>query len=590
MTLISALACAVLLAPQGALAVFHGSPGGVGDVVIADPTLGQFPTVAPGLAGVQLLPIDTTGRIELDTFRTDVARLRTDVPTANRLLLPAGAGSLYRYSRAAAGAVDFGLMLIDANGQARSVFELQGVGLAFDEPPFQSRVAVSPNGAAVLVATTLAAGGDVIEIDLATGAQINRSANLAPQTFNLAGLHYKSGWGVFASDLGVYRFAAGSAGDAAPLTFASGTPPHLTGEIALSRNGQWAVTTGGLSPTQLDVYAFGATGDAVTVTSAPAVISPAGYLPDYSFGPYLAISDDGTRCAWRIETAVSREAFLGRVPVIAPTPTDQLTQDANFTDTIDEIGDFFFRPGSNVLVFAAGSGAVIGPPSIENLDFYSADLPASGASNLLNLTQSSGIANPPFVQAADLSPTLSVLDPTASRVLMYVGMSGGTGELIAADATGGGYTVLVPEVKNIDFVEYVGGEALVGLRRSNGSKPREIYHVAANGTPPAGPLLSVSTNNVFGRSEAGPNGLAAFIERTVQKERLWRFDATTGTLTKFSDRALFFGPALTFAAGGELGFTVGAGGVLSIYAAWPATAAVVRLPIPVSPGFILPGA
>lgn len=358
----------------------------------------------------------------------------------------------------------------------------------------------------------------------------------------------------------------------------------------MSSNGVWAVTTAGPSVDELDVFAFDFASDAVAVTTAPAKLSPAGYLPEHLHGPYLAISDDGSHCAWRLETAVSREAFLARVPLPAATVAHQLTEDANFIDTIDEIGDFFFRPGSNVLVFAAGERSTTGVPVIENIDLYSAQLPAGGAASLLNVTQSSGIASPPFVQPAELKPQSTALEPGTSRVLMHTRYSGGTGELIAADASSTGFTVLVPNAKEVQFVERAGADTLVALQRSNGAKPVEVFRIDANWTPPTAPLLSVNTAHVFDRFAAGSGGWAAFVERTPTKERLWRFDPSAASLTKFSERALFFGPTLSWAPTGELGLSVGQGGQLSIFAAWPRTSVVLRLALPVAPGFLLPGA
>lgn len=580
----------VLTLAQGGLAVFQGAPGGVGAVLEVDPSATSPSAPVAGLDGVTLLSIDATGRLELDGLRTDVPRFRADVPGASRLALPNGRGSLYRYSRAASVGLEFGLFQVDAAGRARRVFQRAGVGPAGDQPPFVARVAVAPTGDSVLVLTTLPAGGDVIEVNLASGVELNRTSNIPPQRFVSSGVHYRAAWAVLASPAGVWRFAVGSQGDATLVPFPAPQPAHFSGEVAFSSNGAWAVTTAGLGADQLDVYAFSLIGSAVAVTSAPAKLSPAGYLPEHLHGPYLAISDDGSHCAWRLETVLSREAFLARVPQPTATLAHQLTQDANFLDTIDEIGDFFFRPGGNVLVFAAGERSTTGAPVIEDIDLYSAQLPASGAPNLLNLTQSSGVALPPFLQQAELKPQTTALEPGTSRVLMHVSQSGGTGELIVADASATGFSVLIPNAKDVQFIERAGANTLVALRRSNGAKPIEIFRLDANWTAPGAPLLSVNTLHVFDRFAAGSGGWAAFVERTLTKERLWRFDPSAGSLTKFSERALFFGPTLGWAPTGELGFSVGQGGLLSIFAAWPRTSAVLRLPVPVAPGFLLPGA
>jgi hypothetical protein len=575
---------------QSGLVVFQGAPGGVGAVVEVDPSATSPAAPVAGLDGLTLLPLDATGRLELDGLRSDVPRFRSDIPGASRLVLPSDGGSLYRYSRPAAVGLEFGLFVVDGAGRARRVFARNGVGPAGDQPPFISRVAVAPSGAALLVITTLPAGGDVIEVDLASGAELNRTSNIAPQRFVAGGVHYRAAWGVLASPAGVWRFAVGSQGDATPIAFPAPPSARFSGEVVFSSNGQWAVTTAGPAADELDVYAFTSSGGATAVTAAPARLSPAGYLPDHLHGPYLAISDDGSHCAWRLETDVSREAFLGRVPQLAPAPGDHLTQDSNFLDTIDEIGDFFFRPASNVLVFAAGERSDNGPPVIENIDLYSAQLPAVGGANLLNLTQSSSDPLPPFVVPAELKPQTTALEPGTSRVLMHTRYSGGTGELIAADTSSTGFTVLIPHAKEVHFIERAGADTLVALRRSNGSKPVEVFRIDANWNPPGAPLLSVSSLHVLDRFAAGPGGWAAFVERTLTKERLWRFDPSSNALLKFSERALYFGPTLSWAPTGELGLSVGQGGTLSLFGAWPRASSVLRLPLPVGPGFLLPGA
>ncbi len=587
----SAVVCLTLplSALQGGLAVFRGTPGGSGDVLSADPSA-TTPTVGvPGLDGITLLALDLAGRLELEQLRPDRARLRNDIPGAARLLLPAGRGSLYRFSRPSATGLDYGLFVIDDTGAARVVFTLPGVGLAGDEPSFAARVAIAPSGTHALVVTALPAGGDVLELDLASGAALNLTAQLPPQRFFASGVHHRGAWGVLVSTAGVWRFASGVAG-VSPLSFGGGSPAHFSGEVVFSSNDQWALTTAGDAPDQLHVFAFDSSGPATQVTSAAQAISPAGYLPEHLHGPYMAISEDGSHCAWRVETAVSTEAFLARVPQVAPSPSHQLTQDANFIDTIDEIGDFFFRPLTNVLVFAAGERSTTGLPVLENLDYYSGQLPATGGPSLANLTLTSGVPLPPFVLPAELKPTSTALVPGSPRMLLHTRKSGGTGDLIAADSSSTGFTVVVPEVKDIQFLESAGADVLVGVRRGNGSKPCQVFRVGPSFAPPAAPLLSVNTLHEFDRFAAGAGGWAAFVERTLSKERLWRFEPATGALVKFSDRALFFGPTLAWAPSGELGFSVGQGGLLSIFAAWPRTSAVLRLPTPVAPGFLLPGA
>ncbi|MBL8800373.1 MAG: hypothetical protein JNN27_00135 [Planctomycetes bacterium] len=585
--LTSGLLLAGLVPLAGAQVLFFsGPPGGSGNVVRVDRASGQPGLTVAGLDNVRLLRIDRTGRVELDQLRPDRARLRTDIPLASRLDLPAGAGSLYRFQRPVPGGFEFGLFVVDAAGDARIVFQQAGLGAAGDLAPFSPFVAVAPNGDRVLVLTDLAAGGDAIEVELATGAQIVRTSALPPQSFADSGAHIGAGWAVVASAAGVWRFPLVQPGDAQVVDFGAPAPAHFSAEVALSRNGQFAVTTAGLAPGQQHVFAFGPSGAAVQVTGALDDLSPAGYQPQHRHGPYLAISDDGSHVAWRVQTAVSTEAFLARTSLPAPR---HLTHDVNFIDTIDEIGDFFFRPGTNRLVFAAGETAQGGAPILENLDYYSAELPASGAEQLLNLTLSSGVAAPPFVQPADLEPLLNVFDPASGLILLHTTASGGSGDLIVADSATPGLSVALPNVKDLQFLEAAGGVVWAAVRRSNGAKPVEVFRFDPALVGAGAPLLSVNSAHLCDRFAPGPGTWAAFVERTPNKERLWRFDPSAGALVKFSERALFYGPTLTWTPSGELAFSVGQGGVLSLFAVWPTNAPVLRLPTPVAPGFLLPG-
>jgi len=586
--LASCLLCAGASSIAGAqVLVFSGSPGGSGNVLRIDPSSGQPALTVAGLDNVRLLRIDLTARVELDQLRTDRPRLRTDIPLASRLELPAGRGSLYRYQRAVPTGFEFGLFVVDATGAARIVFQRAGLGALGDVAPFSPFVAVAPGGDRILVLTAFAAGGDAIEVELATGAQLERTSALPPQNFSGAGAYLGAGWGALASDAGVWRFPLAQPGDAEALDLGTPAPAHFSGELAFSRNGQFAAATAGLAPGQLHVFAFGASGPAVQVTSALDDVSPAGYQPLFRHGPYLAISDDGSHVAWRVQTAASSEAFLARSGLPAPR---HLTHDNNFIDTIDEIGDFFFRPGTNKLVFAAGETAQSGPPILENLDYYTAELPVGGVEQLLNLTLTSGVANPPFVQPADLEPSLNVFDPASGRILLHTTASGGSGQLIVVDSASQGFSVALANVKDVQFLEVVGGAVWAAVRRSNGAKPVEVFRFDP-ALPSAGsPLLSVNTAHLCERFAAGPGAWAAFVERTPAKERVWRFDPAAGALVKFSERALFYGPTLTWTPAGELALSVGQGGVLSLFAVWPTNAPVVRLPTPVAPGFLLPGA
>jgi len=95
----------------------------------------------------------------------------------------------------------------------------------------------------VLVATTPDAGGDLLDLDLASGSHVDRTSAAAPQSFVPDGLHLAATWGVAGTDQGLLRFDRASSADAAPLPFPAVPTAFFSGQVALSRNGAWAVTT-----------------------------------------------------------------------------------------------------------------------------------------------------------------------------------------------------------------------------------------------------------------------------------------------------------------------------------------------------------
>lgn len=570
--------------------VFRGAAGGPGDVTIVDPLGLQPAFVPPGLAGVRLLEVDFNGRVQLDVLRTDLPQLRRDIPLASRIELPNQFGSLYRFARTEAVGQRHGLFLVDSAGDARIVFEMDGVGAAGAQSPIVSRIAVSPDGAKILLMTRFEVGGNVLELDLASGAVLDRTSALAPLRLVPAGLHFASQWGLFATNQGVWRFDLTVAADAVPVVMPGVTPAWFSGEIALSRNGAWAVTTAGDAEDATHVFVFGLASAAVQVTTgAPSWISPAGYQPEHLHGPYLAVSDDGSHCAWRTEGVASREAWLALVPQSAQSTNHWLTSDANYIDTIDEIGQYMFKIGSDVLIYSAGERDTGPIPKIENIDFYEAQLPVgAGAPALLNVTQSSGVITPPFLQPAELKPSFAYRDATGDGVIFHSERSGGSGDLLWMEPAQAGYVVLVPDVKDVSFLEQSGSHVFVNLLRNNGSLPRELHHFAAPYAPSTAPLLSVSAVTVLDRTATRTDGWFAFVEGTSLKDRLWRFDPSFGSIATLTERKLFYGPAIDWAPNGDLAFSVGSGGAGSIQAVWPTNSPVHRLPIAVGPGFILP--
>lgn len=204
------LACPLFLAgvPSAQATLFKGPPGGEGDVLVfAAP--GPAHARPPELQGIVLLSVDATGRSDFTRFQPDQPRLLSDVPLATRLVLPQDHGSLYRYRREREGGADFGYFVVRANGLASFLVAFPGTGPAGSDDPIPAPVAVSSAGDAFLVATSTAAGGDLFEIEVESGAVQPLTAGLPPLDVLPQGLALMPRWGVALTSRGPLRFLRG---------------------------------------------------------------------------------------------------------------------------------------------------------------------------------------------------------------------------------------------------------------------------------------------------------------------------------------------------------------------------------------------
>jgi len=576
----------------GDVALFAGQPGGVGDVQSVDENGASVAQDVPGLQGVTLQPIDFAGRAEITELLPDRPRWRRLVPGSSRLQLPQGVGSLYKFSRDdGASGVSFGFFLVDAGGTPRTVWEQTGTGPLLDVDPFIARVAVAPAGTAMLVATTLAAGGDLYEVDLITGTALSRSAGLAPDDFYGAGLALHDAWGIAVGANAILRFDRMQPGDAQAVAFAGTAPNWFARELILSPNGAHAATVAGSGPGLRDVWVFSMSGLATRVTQTPCRVSGAGYLPESRGGPYLSVSNDGLLCAWRTE-GPSREIHLGRVhPQAGETPVFQLTANVNFTDTGTESS--VPPPLAQTGFFMAwGEDAVAAENAIEGMDLFRVELlPGSQAPTFTNLSLTSGDAQAPFTVLGTIKPSRWHWVPQAGKFLLHNELSGGTGEVLVIDPTVPGAQVLLADVDFLDFVEPVGSDLLIAVQRAADPAPRELYRVPAALDGPPTLLMSQPENDEPLRWTIRPDGRAGilFPSPLDASETLFRVNAVNGTVLTFTNRLFRYGRTLDFAPGGALVFSVGIPNFPSTFVRWPFGGIVARLLPFKQTGFILPG-
>lgn len=572
------------------ISVFVGESGKAGNVKVFD-TAGGAAQGPAALQGIHLVPIDFGGRVALLDYQPNRPRRIDDVPAAGRLLLPGGGGSLYRYARKESdGTTTWGWMQIDGGGVARSVWEFSDGGVGAD--PFVGELAVAPDGDVVLVATTLAAGGDLWELDLAQGVGVCRTSALPPADFAGSGLALGVDFGVALASSGIFRFERATPGDAALVAYANCAPPTWFGrEVVLSANGLWAATIAGSAPDAAHPYVFDGCHDAIEVDATPRELAGAGFLPNHLAGPYLAVSDDGTRAAWSV-LEPTPEVYLALVPQVGPGAGVHVTHDGLFDPFLDEIGLYGFLP-SGTLHLGVGDRLDASLGGLTRMDLFVAGLASDGVSlTVSDLSQSTGSSYPPFDYYPTLQADRVALSPDREWSVVFSDPNGGDGRVVIVPTDGHGVVPLpaVTGIEKLAFFELCDTHVMVGGERelANGDV-QEVYRIPYGFFTQANVVVPISDDEL-GASHVRPDGWAGMATPNAQGGQwMWRFDLGAGTSHKLTNRSFDYGPTVWLDAGGTLACSIGELDNPSIFLAWPAVGPVKRLQAVPTKGFVLPG-
>lgn len=528
-------------------------------------------TVKPGpLGGIKLSPIDFSNRTRLQEFLTDRPRRSTDAGDSGRLILPAGAGSLYAYQRDANDAVLHGLMHVAADGNVRSILELNAIGQDEDVSPLLSKVAVAADGLTILAATTPSAGGDLFVIDITSGSIRNLTANLSAQEFKGEGLALGDGWGFGVCTTGALRFTMSSTATAEFVTFPEPQPAYFACEAALSANGLHAVTIAGGSETATQPFAFSTTGAARCADSTASHMHGAGYLPGSLDGPFLAINNAGDDCAWVSVEGNSRELYFGKTPLPTPVETQfHITQDALFHPYLDEIGLLSFELGK--LIFSAGDRR---DPILGGLTFssyYRADRGAPGTQpSLLDLAHLYESAQPPFVDYTSLDPVSVHMTPSREAYIVY-SMAGDIGEVSGVRLNGhsGQLFTLLPDVESVQMMEVAGDRVLMSVQQENTAIENQLFTLPVNLDQLPSALLSLPDEDVDARTAQG-SGIASFVTPDENgSDTLWFVGDQGSTPRSLTLNFGEFGETLAVTKLGSLVFTITIGERGEMLFIWP---------------------
>lgn len=589
------LTIAVLfLAPRaaaGSISIFVGPPGGVGSVRVFD-ELGAAPAYdAAGLESIRLLAFDVAGRAALELVDDQASRRFEDAPGAARARLAGGRGSLYHFVRGeGAPEAVFGWFLVAGDGAARVLLELPANAWGHD--PFLYRVAIARDGSGFLAATRFEDGGDLYEVDVASGSVAARTAALAPFDFGADGLLLARDFGAAVHASGILRFDRCGCSDASPVEFAApAAPAWFARELVASSNGAFAVTIAGAGAYAAHPFVLGASGPALCFCDTPTAMSGAGSLPYAEDGPWLAVSDDGALCAWRVGLghAYSNELYLASAPQPgAPAAAEHLTRDELFHPYLDEVGVFVFTPARQLL-FAAGDAGADGS-LLQRADLFRATVdPATGVTTVRNLSQTSGELAPPFLNYAQLAPQRIAWSPSANACMLAAPVPAG-GRLLRVPAAGGSVDELLEGVTALDMLELAGDDLLLAVRTLDEPEERGIHTLPADLDEDPDLVLPLSAAARVARSTVGPDRSCVFVTTQNGSEYLWRLPTGEHAVPRLlTSRALTLGPTFAWTSGGAIALTVGAPGSAALVLLWSASGAVRRITTAGPGGHVLPG-
>ncbi|MCP3920821.1 MAG: hypothetical protein GY711_35285 [bacterium] len=533
-------------APASGVSVFLGASAEVGSIVVCDEATGAVVWAPTEWSNLRLRAIDFVGRTELHMLVPDQP-LRIEDGSGSRLALPADGGSLYAFERPGSHGATFGYLHVGTSGVPRIALERAGTGAQGTEDPFLARVAVSPQGDAFLVATTVAAGGDLLEVDCTSPAVYARTWNVPPQPFSDAGLVLNATWGVGVAEEGFYRFARRAGARATPVPFRPGEAPvYYSGQLVVSLDRDTAMATAGNGITEQYPYLFGETGAARRVGQIGMHISPAGFLPEHRAGPFLAVADGGELVAWRRE-GHTREAFLARADV-QQEPV-QISADDYFSYYLEEIGLIgFFNP--DVLTMGIAEELDL-EGRLRLVDVFDVRMSADEPT-FINLTLSNGDATVPFDGFPTIVPERVVAMPGTGHLLLHDAIA----HELHAIVPGQGAFELVDEAEDLDFILSVSGDVLTSIVLESGSDDefRELIRFTQDLTQPFEVLYSGSDDLDLLAPTGTAAGSVAWVLEDDDPQWVARTQLGSGLVETLPVPPSMYAPPLAFTAGGGVAF------------------------------------
>ena len=362
------------------------------------------------LPSFRFLGIDLMGYAEVLRLRVDLPHdVRDDTP-AEHVMLPGG-GSLYRIQLATSSAI----LHVHSNGRVSLhaiTPDVAGI------PAIKEEIAVSSEGRYAFVATTQAAGGNVLRLDLRRpNAPLNLTAGLAPFNVEAESLRGSEHAAFFLADSKIWRATPASNWLASEVALPLLPEEEPEEESVLSNSGKVLVILARSEEDQGRYLAIHIAGPVVVVTPTPGAYDLPQY--DHPLGPFVAISPIDHRLGFRTMTeGLADELFIA--DIVLPSTPEHLTAEPVFPAYVDNVGVFAFS-APNMFCFFAGDVQLSGLDPEEMIgkgEMYMADVTDITNVSFINVTRTNGHATPPFANPGTLRFSEALMDPEATRFFL----------------------------------------------------------------------------------------------------------------------------------------------------------------------------
>ena len=534
-----------------------------------------------GQQDLHFMPLQLAGDSVLHRLDPDRPQLRGASGPAPHLRLPTQ-GTVYIGDQPAQTRV----LLVDPSGTVNGLHEFpRAPGMRSSS--LLDWVAVSPDGSQLLMATRLEQGGDVFLVDTqVAGRALNLTPDLPAMTVDGESLRVGTLSAWFTAGGQLYQSRQGASASAVDLGLLPGET--VVPETALSGDGKVLAALVEQAPGQRIIMRVDDAGSVSPITTDVRDYDAPGYQTP--IGPLLALSQDGSCIAWR-RTVVGAAKDLFVQPIQSPAALDQVTGDANFTDTLDGVGIFGFI-GDGQLVFVAGEASPDPAFPLERADLFLSDSLTGGG--LSNLTMTSGVPTPPFLLKGELDVGQAMLDPRGERLLLCTDPDDGDSAVVAAHLTApyGLETVLSGLLVPAE-VEAVGDDVVVFSVAEPPGPAAQMHLLPPAGDPAGLNLLATAPFPVtFDRFTTHRSGLLAACVGTLAPgtSLALQIDTLTRSLHVVWTEPMHLSPTLAFSPLGQL--VVGFAGPATttgpyLWASFPQPQQPSLLPIAPSNGFLL---